>query len=214
MPLQDLRLASELEASWHYRAHGEVLPTVCRLAWCMQAPCMLQKRYSADWQYRWKAPVQFGRSDLAVSDPKMAAARAKELRIIEGLASVLGLDGADSVSVLEAVAATLGCTIDDDGTVRLEVSHHLQSARCLSPCTPYPIAPTPPSAITLSQDDAEPSGRKKRRRQGTAAVEEEEEEEGGEEEGDEEEQSEQGGSGSGSSEPADDEDPEDLLQVV
>ncbi|KAL4857945.1 putative anion transporter 6 [Chlorella vulgaris] len=111
----------------------------------------------------------------------MAAARAKELRIIEGLASVLGLDGADSVSVLEAVAATLGCTIDDDGTVRLE-------------------------------DDAEPSGRKKRRRQDTAAV-EEEEEEGGEEEGDEEEQSEEGGSGSGSSEPADDEDPEDLLQV-
>ncbi len=78
----------------------------------------------------------------------MAAARAKELRIIEGLASVLGLDGADSVSVLEAVAATLGCTIDDDGTVRLEVSHHLQSARCLSLCTLHPNAPTPLTAST------------------------------------------------------------------
>jgi hypothetical protein len=51
----------------------------------------------------------------------MSAARAKQLRIVQGLASVVGLDpeSADPYDVLKTVAETLGCSVGDDGTTAL-----------------------------------------------------------------------------------------------
>lgn len=48
----------------------------------------------------------------------------KQNKILQGLAQVLGLEAeADPVAVLKTVAATLGCTVHDDGTTMLmEVS--------------------------------------------------------------------------------------------
>ena len=47
-------------------------------------------------------------------------AKTKERRVIQGLASFLGLDSeADAWTVLKTAAETLGCTVANDGTTSL-----------------------------------------------------------------------------------------------
>jgi hypothetical protein len=148
----------------------------------------------------------------------MSAARAKQLRIVQGLASVVGLDpeSADPYDVLKTVAETLGCSVGDDGTTALtEVIKVGASQLCEASPALKPLADPSNRCVQWLQEEAEPGGRTKKRRRGgaTAAAaaaveepageEEEEDEDDEDEEGDEEEdeEGEEGGSQSSGSEP-------------